>query len=216
MRRRRDPVHGPESARPQRYTHRYSPVGAEPAPERMLGGPGAGRPVRSGGSCWSLDLDLRHRPALGSSTWTPHAMQGSKEWIVRRISSGCSGLGERDDCPSAPPRTGPSGPCRRGESSSRCSAPRTGTGRSCRSRSAPSAPARRAARRGSRTPGTWPARSTDPTCPALKVRDVTVLDPLDELVIPVVHLPRDQHRLHAPGARPPSVEKSAAGPTLSR
>ena len=46
--------------------------------------------VPGAGGHWTRTLVISF--PVASSTWTPQAMQGSKEWMVRRISSGCSGF----------------------------------------------------------------------------------------------------------------------------
>ena len=89
MRQRGQPVHRPDRPFPQ-----VDPV-IVPAGRRHLvrqghGLPGPGRRCAGAGRHWTVTLVITF--PVASSTWTPHAMQGSNEWIVRRISSGWSGL----------------------------------------------------------------------------------------------------------------------------
>ena len=211
---RRDPVHGPERQAPEVHppvlADRVRDAAPEEARRPRCRPAGSDRVARAGH--WTL-TSVIGLPSM-SSTCTPHARQGSNEWIVRMISSGWSALGERMIVHQR---------------------------RFVRAR-LPLVVARRAVPRAwhhALVPGELPVLDLHPV-PQRATRhvgaaealalgrpggriplvpreggNVAVRDPLDELVHPLVHLPRDQHRLHAPRRVRPGVEKSAAGPTFS-
>src|ERR1035437_5727460 len=86
--RRGDPVHRADRRAPEIDPREVSAFAGEHALDPAKQAPRA--PDRSGASRHCTFTSTTSRPCA-SRTCTPQAMQGSNEWIVRRISSGRSG-----------------------------------------------------------------------------------------------------------------------------